>query len=327
MSTHSNMQGVFLDLESLDRGDLDLSALRASLDRLACHAATTPSEVAERIAEADVVITNKVVLDRALLAAAPRLRLVAVAATGTNNVDLEAAREFGIPVCNVRRYATPSVVQHVFAVLLSLVRALGPYRRAVEHGDWSRSRHFCLLDYPIRELGSLRLGIVGFGELGQAVAAAARGFGMEVLVAARPGGDSRPGRVPLEQLLETVDVLSLHCPLTPETRGLIGVRELQQMHSDAILINTARGGLVDETALASALRSGGIGGAAIDVLEQEPPNPANPLLQPDVPNLLVTPHVAWASREARQRLTDGLAENVRTFRAGEPNNIVNGVAP
>jgi glycerate dehydrogenase len=317
------MYGVFLDLDSLDRDDLDLSALHTTLPAWRLYGSTAPAEVHERIAEAEVVVSNKVVLDEAALAAAPRLRLIAVAATGTNNVDLAAAGRRGIHVCNIRRYATPSVVQHVFALLLALCRNLDGYRQAVREGRWQQSEQFCLLDYPIRELGGLSLGIVGYGELGRAVAEVAEtAFGMSVLIAQRPGGPPQPGRLPLNELLPQVDVLSLHCPLSAETRHLIGEAELAQMKPDALLINTARGGIVKETALAAALRGGRLGGAGIDVLETEPPGNDSPLLTGDIPNLIVTPHVAWASRAARQRLADQLADNIRAFLAGRPQNLV-----
>jgi glycerate dehydrogenase len=317
------MLGVFLDLDSLDRHDLDLGALRATLPEWRLHPSTAPDEVAERIATAEVVVSNKVVLDEALLAGAPRLKLIAIAATGSNNVDLAAAERLGIRVCNIRRYATPSVVQHVFALLLALVRNLPHYQQAAVDGHWQQSEQFCLLDYPIRELGGLRLGIVGYGELGRAVAeVAGKAFGMQLLIAQRPDGPSQQGRLPLQELLPQVDVLSLHCPLSAQTRNLIGVKELALMKPDALLINTARGGIVDEHALAEALRAGRLGGAGIDVLETEPPVADSPLLADDIPNLIVTPHVAWASREARQRLADQLAENIRAFIDGTPQNLL-----
>jgi len=317
------MLGVLLDRETLDRQDLDFGALTATLPRWEMHAQTRPEELGPRLAEATVAVSNKVVLDAAALAAAPALRLICVAATGTNNIDLEAARARGIEVCNVRAYATPSVVQHVFALILGLTRRLGEHRQAVAAGAWAASPHFTLLDYPMRELGGLTLGIVGHGELGRAVARTAECFGMRVRIAARAGaGDTRPGRVPLQTLLREVDVLSLHCPLTGQTRGLIGADELALMKPDALLINTARGGIVDEAALAEALGAGRLGGAGIDVLEEEPPQHGSPLLVRELPKLIVTPHVAWASREARQRLLDGVAANVRAWLAGTPSNRV-----
>lgn len=305
--------GVFLDLRSVDRGDLDLSNLRAACARWEMHPASRPSEVAERIADAQVVVTNKVVLNAELLKSAKALRLVCVAATGTNNVDLEAAASLGIPVRNVTGYATASVVQHVFAVILSHFTRLADYRADVNTGAWSRAEFFCLLDHPIEEIAGRTLGIVGLGELGGGVARIAEAFGMRVLIARRNESDTRPGRLPLRELLPQVDVLSLHGPLTTETRGLIGAAELGLMKPDALLVNTARGPIVNEVALAAALRAGQIGGAALDVLSKEPPPPDHPLLAPDIPNLILTPHVAWASRGARQRLLDAVARNISGY--------------
>ncbi len=317
------MLGVFLDRNSLHDHDLDFSELDRLLPDLRYFQATAPHEVAERIAEAEVVISNKVVLDATALQQAQRLQLICVAATGVNNVDLDAAAQRGITVCNCRGYGTPAVVQHVFALLLELMTQLSAYRQAVRAGRWQRSSQFCLLDFPIRELAGKTLGIIGYGELGQGVARVAEAFGMQVLIAQRPGAvEPEEGRVPLPMLLPQVDVLSLHCPLTPETRGLIGAWELALMRRDAILINTARGGLVDETLLAAALRQGALGGAGVDVLSLEPPVDGNPLLAPDIPNLIVTPHSAWGSRESRQRLLMQLAENIQAYLEGEPLRVV-----
>ncbi len=277
---------------------------------------TAQAEVADAIAGAEAVLVNKLRLTRETLECAPGLRLVALAATGTNNVDLEAARERGVAVCNLRDYCTASVVQHVFGLLLALTQRLREYDALVRAGAWQRGEQFCLLDFPIRELAGRRLGIVGFGTLGRGVAHAARAFGMEVLVANRPGGGRAPDRLDLDELLPQADVLSLHCPLTPHTEGLIGAARLARMKPDAVLINTARGALVDAAALVDALRAGRLGGAGIDVLAQEPPVDGNPLLAGDVPNLIVTPHVAWAAREARQRCLDEMAANVEDFRRG-----------
>jgi glycerate dehydrogenase len=228
-------------------------------------------------------------------------------------VDEEAAEHYGICVRNVSGYATPSVTEHVFALMLALVRRLPDYQRAVLAGRWQLSKQFCLLDFPISELAGRRLGIIGYGELGRAVAVVARAFGMSVIIAARPGTAPVAGRVALEQLLHEADVVSLHCPLTDASRDLIGVKELALMKAGALLINTARGGIVDEQALANALRSGQIGGAAVDVLLTEPPCAGNPLLADDIPNLIITPHIAWASREARQRLVDGVVANIQEW--------------
>ncbi len=316
------MLGVFLDEASLGRGDLDYGPLEAVVAQWRFHDATAPAEVAGRIADAEVVITNKVALDASNLAGASRLRLICIAATGTDHVDLAAAARRGIAVCNVPGYATPSVVEHVFLLILALMRSLPAYQRTVAAGRWQASRQFCLLDHPIAELSGKVLGIVGFGTLGRAVARVGEAFGMRVLVAARPGAAVPPGRLPLEDLLPRVDVLSLHCPLADNTRGLIGARELARMKPGAILVNTARGGVVDEEALAAALRSGHLGGAGVDTLSREPPPPDHPLLAGEVPRLIVTPHIAWASREARQRLVIEMAENIRAFRAGRARNRV-----
>ncbi len=317
------MTAVFLDRDSLNHDDLDFSSLQSTLADWRFYADTQPEQTASRIADAEVVVSNKVMLDKAALEAAPKLKLIAIAATGTNNVDLNVAARRGISVCNIRRYATPSVVQHVFALLLSLTRHLNDYQAAVRRGDWQRSGQFCLLDYPIRELGDLTLGIIGYGELGRAVAdTAERAFGMRVLLAQRPGGPAQPGRIALHELLPQLDVLSLHCPLTAETRGLIGREQLALMKPDALLINAARGDIVDEAALATALLGGRLGGAGIDVLSEEPPTADSPLLQQALPNLIVTPHIAWASRQSRQRLLDQLAENIAAFVAGQPQNLV-----
>jgi glycerate dehydrogenase len=316
------MHGVFLDLRTVDRDDLDLTSLRSVVRQWTWHEWTDPSQLFDRLGEADILVSNKVRLDAAALESAHRLKLVCIAATGTNNVDLDACRARNIVVTNVTGYATPSVVEHVFAQILHLMRRLNEYRQAIEEERWQRAVDFCLLDYPIRELKGLTLGIVGYGELGRAVAAAGEAFGMNVRIAERRGASLRPGRVPLDQLLASSHVVSLHCPLTDETRGLIGARALGLMRQDAILINTARGGIVDETALLQAIRSGRIAGAAVDVLSEEPPHQGNPLLGNSLPNLLVTPHIAWASINARQRLVDEIAANIRTWLNGRARNVV-----
>jgi len=315
-------RATFLDLATIDQGDLETDIITQQPFDWQLHANTTSEQTRERIRDAQVVISNKVVLDHDLLQRSEGLKLICIAATGTNNVDLEAAQKFGIAVCNVTGYATPSVVQHVFGLILALTTRLNAYQADVASGAWQRSEQFCLLGHPIREIAGKRLGIVGFGELGRAVAKLATAFGMEVLIARRPGGPARPGRIPLNELLPQVDILSLHCPLTDATRNLIGEKELALMQPDALLINTARGGIVDEPALASALLDGRLGGAGIDVLQQEPPRDGSPLLQPGIPNLIVTPHIAWASRESRQRLLDEVAANIRAFLAGERRNRV-----
>ena len=318
------MHGVILDADSLGPG-LDLARLRGQLDSWDWHGQTDPGEVAPRIRDADVVITNKVVLDAEAFAGANQLQLVCVAATGVNNVDLDAARGHGVTVCNATGYGTPSVVQHTFALMLALATRLPDYQAAVRTGEWSRSPFFCLLDFPITELAGKTLGVIGYGTLGQGVATIARAFGMEVQVAARPGATEIPeDRVAVGDLLEQADVLTLPCPLTKATRGLIGRAELERMKPDALLVNTARGGIVDEAALADALRAGTIGGAGMDVLTQEPPRDGNPLLADDIPNLIVTPHSAWGSQAARQRLVEQVADRIADYLAGNPGNVVAG---
>lgn len=316
------MKAVFLDWRSLDQDDLDPTPLKVVVDELVFYPSSDPDEARRRSDGSVVLISNKVRVGPDVLDAASALRLVCVAATGTNNVDLEATRARGVVVSNVRAYGTASVVQHVFSLMIALNNRLLDYHEAVVHGQWQRSSQFCLLDYPIREIAGKTLGIVGFGELGQGVARIAEAFGMRVLVARRGPDDARPGRLSLHELLAEVDVLSLHCPLTEQNRNLIGSRELALMKPTAMLINTARGGLVDEAALAASLREGRLAGAAVDVLSQEPPTDDNPLLQPGLPNVIVTPHIAWASREARQRIVDQLAENIAAFRRGAPMRVV-----
>lgn len=316
------LPAVFLDLASVDRRDLSLTSLHEAASPWTTYPQTPPVLTLERIGDAAVAVTNKVIVDRAAMAACPGLSLICVAATGTNNVDLVAASERGIAVCNVTGYATPSVVQHVFALILALTTRLGEHAAAVQDGRWAASEMFCVLDFPVRELAGKTLGVVGWGELGQGVARIAQAFGMVVLVAQRPGGALQEGRMPLDVLLAQADVVTLHVPLADNTRGLIGARELALMKHDALLIDAARGGIVDEAALADALRAGRLGGAGVDVLEAEPPRQGSPLLEPGIPNLIVTPHVAWASREARQRLIDEVAANIRAFREGRERNRV-----
>jgi glycerate dehydrogenase len=321
----AGLRAVFLDYGTVScNGDLDPGPLRRVLPALELRTQTPQVEVADAIADASVVLVNKLRLSRAVLERASGLRLVLLAATGTNNVDLDAARERGIAVCNLRDYCTASVVQHVLGVILLLTHRLREYDALVRSGAWQRGEQFCLLDHPIRELAGRKLGIVGYGALGRAVARAADlALGMDVLVANRPGGAPVAGRVDLDRLLPQVDVLSLHCPLTPQTEGLLDAARLATMRPDALLVNTARGALVDSTALAAALRAGRLGGAAIDVLAQEPPTAGDALLEAGIPNLVVTPHVAWAARDARQRCLDEMALNAGDFlRGGRRNRVV-----
>jgi glycerate dehydrogenase len=324
------MKSVFLDFATISRGDIDAEPLKRVLPDLQYFPTTEYADLHPRIGEAEIILTNKIRIDRQAMIAAPKLKLICLAATGTNNVDLEAAREHGVSVCNIVGYCTDAVVQHVFALIMSLNQHLREYQALLQQGAWKGSPQFCLLDYPIRELAESTLGIVGYGELGRGVAKAAEAFGMNVLLAHRPWGDAAesttttagPERMPLEQLLPKVDVLSLHCPLTPETENLIAAPELELMPNHALLINTARGALVDERALLAALEKKLIGGAGIDVLSEEPPVNGNVLLDADLPNLIVTPHIAWATREARQRAIDEMAANVADFLNGGSRNSV-----
>lgn len=320
MSIHS---GVVLDVASLAEQDLDLSGLMDSLEDWDVHPATSRAQTLDRIQGKQVAVTNKVVIDAEMMRACPELKLICITATGTNNVDLVAAKELGITVSNVVAYATDSVVQHVFAMMLSHFCSLPQYSDGVRSGDWSRSEQFCLLDYPVLELRGQVLGIIGYGELGRALAKVAEAFGMKVLIAEREGaGELREGRIWLDDLLLQADVISLHVPLADNTENLIDSRRLGLMKESALLINTARGAVVDNKALAEALRKGEIGGAALDVLDQEPPPEDHVLLAGDIPNLLLTPHSAWAGRGARQNVVNETLANIRAFIAGESRNRV-----
>ena len=316
------MKAVFLDFGTMGAG-LDLRELESLVSELIVHENSPDETVAERIADAEIVFTNKIRLTRELLEQAPKLKFIALTATGTDNIDTACAKEHGIAVANIRHYCTQSVVEHVFGVLLSLTHSLERYHEAVRAGDWQQSTDFCMLQFPVRELSAMTLGIGGYGALGQGVARIAREFGMTVLVSARPGTDSVPDdRVAFDELLAKADVISLHCPLNDATRELFGAREFAAMKDSAILINTARGGLVESRALTDALASGQIAAAAIDVLPQEPPADSDPLLDYRGDNLVVTPHIAWATDEARQNAIDELAGNTRAFLNGTERNRV-----
>jgi glycerate dehydrogenase len=310
------MRAVFLDFGTVSSGDLDTGPLESVLPGLVIHQKSLPEQVAARVAGFQVVLANKAIIDAAAIARNPDLRLIALTATGVDNVDLAAARASGIAVCNLRDYCTPSVVQHAFAMLLALTHRLHDYGQLVRAGGWEQAGQFSTFPYPIRELRGHVFGIVGYGTLGRAVARIADAFGMRVVISNRPGGAPAEDRMDLDELLPQLDVLSLHCPLSDATRGLISAARLARMKPDAVLINTARGALIDSAALAAALKAHRLGGAGIDVLEQEPPPSGHPLLDPAVPNLIVTPHVAWAALEARQRCLDELAANVAAFLEG-----------
>jgi glycerate dehydrogenase len=290
------------------------------------YPATRADEVVERLQGAAIAITNKVAIDAAAVDALPELKMIAVSATGTNNVDLAACRRRGIVVSNVQGYARHTVPEHVFALLLALSRNLWAWRESLLAGRWSQAQQFCLFDHPIRDLHGATLGVIGSGSLGEGVVRLAEAFGMRVLRAERRWAATvRPGYVAFAEVLAEADAISLHCPLNEQTRHLIGVAELQAMKPSALLINTARGGIVDELALVQALRQGWIAGAGFDVLSAEPPPATHPLLAPELlqlPNFLLTPHVAWSSRPAMQALADQVTANIEAFVAGQAQNRV-----
>ena len=315
------MKAVFLDYSTMGP-DLDLRPLRALLPELEIFDETADEAIPERIRDAEFVFANKIHLSPAQLNAANSLRFIGLTATGTDRVDLEAARQHGVAVCNIRDYCTASVVEHVFGVLLMLTHNLVQYAAAVRAGRWQQAQDFCMLAYPIRELSAMTLGIVGYGALGRGVADAARAFGMAVLIAARRGAAVGENRVAFDELLDRADVISLHCPLDDDTENLFDASAFARMKPGALLINTARGGLVDSRALVAALESGHLGGAAVDVLPQEPPRDGDPLLDYQGDNLILTPHIAWGSNEARQNSIDELAANVAAFLAGEERNRI-----
>ena len=316
------MNAVFLDYATMGP-DLDLRPLRALFPELKLYDDTTDDEVAARIANSEFVFTNKIRLTNELLLQANDLRYIGLTATGTDNIDLDTAKAHGIAVANIRAYCTQSVVEHVFGTLLMLTHNLDRYIASARGGDWQNAKDFCMLNYPIRELSVMTLGIVGYGALGQGVARIARAFGMTVIISARPGSESvAKDRVAFDDLLEQSDVISLHCPLTDQTRKLFDQDVIARMKPDAILINTARGALIDSVALVDALSSGHLAGAAIDVLSQEPPVDGDPLLEYTGENLIVTPHIAWGTNQARQNAIDELAANAAAFLADQERNRV-----
>lgn len=318
------MKSVFLDYATLGANDLDLSPLRSVLPGLKVFDNTLPEQRETRIQDVQVVLCNKVRLDAGVLRRARALKFIGLTATGTDNVDLDYARTHGIAVCNLLAYCTRSVVEHVFGVLLNLAHNIRSYDRLVRDGGWARAESFCALDYPIRQLSAMTLGIIGYGELGKGVERFARQFGMHIMIARRRGkaGHAGDGRHDFEEVLASVDVLTLHCPLTEDTQHLINADTLSLMRPGSILINTARGGLVDSAALATALANGTPGAAAIDVLSQEPPVKGDPLLDYRGKNLIITPHVAWATHTARQTAIDELAANYKAFTEGQLRNRV-----
>jgi glycerate dehydrogenase len=316
---------VFLDAATY--GDMSLQRFTGRWN-CTVHQITGPGETASRLAAHSIAVTNKVVINKSVLnsSAASALKFIAVAATGTDIIDREEAARRGVQVCNVPGYATPSVAQFTLALILGLAARAADYGNAVKTGAWEKSPVFSLLTFPTIELKGKKLGIVGYGSIGQAVAQMARGVGMEIILAGRPSvtGAMPPGRIGLEHLLREADVVSLHCPLTPETASLINERSLALMKPTAFLINTARGALIDEPALIAALRQKRIAGAALDVITQEPPPADHPIVSAakELDNLIVTPHTAWSARESRERLLQEVEENIAAFLQGRDRNRV-----
>jgi glycerate dehydrogenase len=317
------MKAVVLDGHTLNPGDLTWRGLEELME-CEIYDRTSPDDIVVRSADADILLTNKTALSREIIGQLPHLRYIGVLATGHNIVDAGAARERNIPVTNVPDYGTASVAQMVFAHLLNLTLHVGHHARTVRDGRWGTSDDFCYWDFPLVELQNLTLGIIGFGRIGSATARLATAFGMRVVANDRTPPASPPEGVDfltVDEVLAKSDVVSLHCPLTPETRGLVNRRRLSLMKTTAFLINTSRGPLLDEQALADALNSGAVAGAGLDVLSAEPPGPDNPLL--GARNCFITPHIAWATRSARQRLLETVVKNVRAFMEGQPQNVVN----
>jgi glycerate dehydrogenase len=316
------MKIVVLDGYTLNPGDLSWDALRA-LGEVAVFDRTPPEQVAARSADAEIIVTNKALLPREVIAALPKLRFIAVTATGFNIVDAAAAKERGIPVSNVPLYGTRAVAQFTIALLLELCHYVGAHADSVRAGDWVKSADWCYARYPLLELDGLTFGIVGWGRIGQATAAIARAMGMKIIAASRSPKPPADGVefVSLEDVFRRADVVSLHCPLTPETKHLVNAERLALMKPTAFLLNTSRGPLLDEAAVATALNTGRLAAAGLDVLSTEPPKADNPLLT--ARNCLITPHQAWAAKAARARLMDTTVANVRAFLAGRPENVVN----
>ncbi|WP_114417690.1 D-2-hydroxyacid dehydrogenase [Marinospirillum perlucidum] len=304
------MRGVLLDAASLGEA-VDFSILEKQLSQLTIWPTTQRDQVQERIEDAEVIIVNKVVLQREDLEAAPHLKGICVLATGLNNIDLEAAKDLNIQVYNVQAYGTASVAQHTLMLLLSLATRLPLYQKSVAAGDWQAASFFCLMQHPVTQLAGKKLLLVGRGELGREVERLTQALGMEILYAARPGKETQEAR-PFDELLPQADAVSFHCPLTEETRDLLNADNLKTAKPDLLVVNAARGGIVNEEAALQALRAGHLGGLAVDVLTQEPPVAGNPLLDAlkEELNLIVTPHSAWITPEARQKILELTAENL-----------------
>ena len=317
--TFSN--GVILDRGSLDNADLDFDCLNSLVDNWQSYDHTNVDDTLSRVKNAEVIISNKVIIDKTILEQASRLKLVCIAATGTNNVDLVTAKNQGIRVCNVTGYATNSVVQHVFSLIFILHRKICQYDALVRNKKWDESKHFCRLDYPITELTGKTLGIIGYGELGKAVAKAAEAFGLKVIIAQSLTNKKKNDRVELADLFSQSDIISIHCPLTSDTEQLINQQSLALMKPECILINTSRGGVINEKDLLDALKNNTLAAAGLDVLNQEPPE-GNILTEANLHNLIITPHIAWASHTSRQRLVNEIGENIKAYLSNTKRNIV-----
>lgn len=316
------MRAVFLDHQTFSP-TIDLSALKAQFTEFTLYLITHPEDIVSRCQGYDVVITNKVILDKTILSQLPSLTLICVAATGTNNIDLKAAHSQQITVTNAAEYAGASVAQYIFSQLLSYFQNINHHNQNTEQGLWQQSETFCYLGHPINELTGKTLGVIGVGHIAQKLIHIAQAFDMKVLLSEHKGQPQlREGRTPFEEVLGQADIISLHCPLTEHTHHLINAETLSLMKPSALLVNTARGAIVDSSALISALKNNNIAGAILDVIEQEPPPKNHPLLQQQMPNLKVTAHIAWASQQAQQRLINIITSNVISFKQGETTNQV-----
>lgn len=317
------MLGVFLDTATFGK-EYSFEQLKTLPIQWRFYENTAPSETIERLQDVSIAVTNKVVIDRSVIRALPRLKMICVVATGVNCIDIEAAREAGIAVCNVKEYSTATVSQMTVLMILSLSSSFIQYVEDVKKGRWQSENLFCFLDYPIAEVKGKKLGILGYGNLGKEVARIMSAFGMKILIVESPRTPI-PGALALMEVLKQCDFFTIHTPLTKETRLLIGKEQLALMKNTAFLINVSRGEIVDEEALARALKNKTIAGAALDVLSKEPPPPNHPLLDPSIPNLILTPHIAWASSEARKTILEVTRDNIRAFLDGSPQNLINEV--
>ncbi|MBQ7416293.1 MAG: D-2-hydroxyacid dehydrogenase [Oscillospiraceae bacterium] len=318
------MKIVILDASALNPGDMSWDLIRAFSEVTIYPRTVGKDEIVRRIGDAEIVLLNKVPIDEEILCACPSVKLICCLSTGYNVVDINAARDRGIPVCNVPAYSTAAVSQFTFALLLELCHRVGHHDKTVHDGKWAVCPDFCYWDTPQMELADKTMGIIGFGRIGQAVGRIAKAMGMEVLAysrSRRPEGEAIATYVDLDTLLSSSDIISLHCPLFPETENLINADAIKKMKDGAILLNTSRGQVIDEAAVAEALKSGKLRGAAMDVVSEEPISPANPLLS--APNCIITPHMAWAPMETRQRILDITAQNIAGFLSGAPQNVIN----